>query len=202
MHRFPVTYSVGMLLALLTGISTSNAAQVPVPPTGPIPFAAFDKDGNGYVNEQEFNQTREQRMAARAAIGIPTGNLKNGPGFANFDINMDGLLSPDELNAGQQMRVLSRRTRPRYPDQSADMHQGPSMPSFTDFDLDGDGKIQTEEFDEARGKRIAERAQQGYMMKGLAHAPTFVELDTDKDGAISPTEFAAHQAQRHQGKTE
>ena len=202
MHRFPVTHSLSMLLALLAGISSGNAAEVPVPPTGPIPFAAFDKDGSGYVSKQEFEKTREERISARAAIGIPTGNLANAPGFSNFDIDMDGLLSPAELSAGQQAHVLSHRNRPREPGQTTGMNQARNMPSFTDFDLNGDGKIVAKEFDEAHNKRIAERAQQGQMMKNLAHAPSFDQLDTDKDGAISPDEFAHHQAQRHQQKTQ
>jgi Ca2+-binding EF-hand superfamily protein len=191
-----------MLLVLLAGVSSGNAAEVPVPPTGPIPFAAFDKDGSGYVNQQEFDKTREQRMSARAAIGIISGNPAHAPGFANFDINGDGVLSPDELSAGQQARVLSRRNRPREPGQTSGMNQGRNMPDFADFDLNADGKIEANEFDEARNKRIAERAQQGHMMKNLAHAPSFDQLDTNKDGAISPDEFAHHQAQRHQPMTQ
>lgn len=72
------------------------------------------------------------------------------------------------------------------------------MPSFADFDLNKDGKITEEEFNEARAARIADRAQKGYPMRGLANAQSFADIDTNHDGVISPAEFAAHQASHRQ----
>ena len=73
--------------------------------------------------------------------------------------------------------------------------QGPgAMPAFHDFDLNKDGKVTEEEFNEARAARIADRAQKGYPMRGLANASSFAEIDTNHDGTLSPAEFAAHQA--------
>ncbi len=72
------------------------------------------------------------------------------------------------------------------------------MPAFSDFDLNKDGKITEEEFNEARAARIADRAQKGYPMRGLANAASFADIDTNHDGTLSPAEFAAHQAAHRQ----
>lgn len=203
MYRFPVKTSAGMLLALLGGMASSSALAVSVPARGPIPFAAFDKDGNGSVSADEFNTVHAERMAARAAEGRPMRGAANAPSFTDFDSNGDGQLTPAELSAGQQAHMKKQRMmmKEKAGRTNQGMGMGRNMPAFTDFDLNGDGKVVAEEFDEARAKRIAERAQQGYQMKNLAHAPTFVQLDTNKDGAINPEEFAAHKAQRLQQKS-
>jgi hypothetical protein len=73
-----------------------------------------------------------------------------------------------------------------------------AMPSFSDFDLNKDGKITEEEFNDARAARIADRAQKGYPMRGLANASSFADIDTNHDGTLSPQEFAAHQASHRQ----
>ena len=73
-----------------------------------------------------------------------------------------------------------------------------AMPTFQDFDLNKDGKITEEEFNEARAARIADRAQKGYQMRGLANASSFADIDTNHDGTLSAEEFAAHQAAHRQ----
>jgi Ca2+-binding EF-hand superfamily protein len=72
------------------------------------------------------------------------------------------------------------------------------MPSFAEFDLNGDGILNEQEFYEARANRIAERSQQGYMMRNLENAPPFNALDLDGDGRLRPDEFASGQAQHMQ----
>lgn len=72
------------------------------------------------------------------------------------------------------------------------------MPSFSDFDLNKDAKITEEEFNEARAARIADRAQKGYPMRGLASSASFADIDTNHDGTLSAAEFAAHQAAHRQ----
>ena len=204
MTRYKQATTAGLWFALLSGLFSLNALAESIPPRGPIPFAAFDQDGNGMISEQEFLTVREQRMASRAAEGRPMHGASNPPSFAEFDTDADGQLSPEELASGQQSQMQKRQTMGTGigPGKAHGMETGRNMPAFADFDLDGDGKIITTEFDEARNRRIEERVQQGYMMKNLANAPTFDQLDTDTDGAISPEEFAAHQVQRQQQKSQ
>jgi hypothetical protein len=88
---------------------------------------------------------------------------------------------------------------PAFSQQAPAAGPGPGpMPSFSDFDLNKDGKITEEEFNEARATRIADRAQKGYPMRGLANSASFADIDTNHDGALSPTEFEAHQAAHRQ----
>jgi zinc resistance-associated protein len=59
------------------------------------PCAAMDTDGNGSVDEQEFNTMREQRMAA-----MPT--------FAELDTDGDGVVTGEEMAAMHQERMGKR----------------------------------------------------------------------------------------------
>lgn len=200
MNRFPKTTSVGLLLALLNGLSPISALAESAPPRGPISFTAFDQDGNGLVSEDEFYSVRGERMAERAAEDRPMYGAANAPSFPAFDTDGDGQLTPAELTAGQRAQMENRRMmgKAHGMDRSMEMGRDRNMPAFADFDLNGDGKVVAREFEEAKAKRIAERTQQGYPMRKLANAPSFDELDSDGDGTISPEEFSAHQAQRHQ----
>lgn len=67
--------------------------------------------------------------------------------------------------------------------------------TFAAFDINGDGRITEKEFYEARGKRIADRSQQGYPMRNLPNAPTFEAIDTNGDSLVDSEEFARHQMQ-------
>jgi Ca2+-binding EF-hand superfamily protein len=202
MTGYKQSTTVGLLFALLSGLLAHSSLAESLPPRGPIPFEAFDQDGNGLISEQEFNSVREERMASRAAQDRPMYGMADPPAFADFDSDGDGRLTPAELTAGQQARMQQRRETGMGYGKAHGMGMGRGMPAFADFDLNGDGKIVAEEFDEARYKRIEERMQQGYMMKNLANAPGFDELDSDGDGAISEAEFAAHQARRQPQKAQ
>jgi Ca2+-binding EF-hand superfamily protein len=172
-----------------------QAQQLPV--RGPIPFASYDRDGNGYISEEEFNTVQGERLSSRAAQGAPMRGAATASRFADFDTDGDGRISPEELAAGQQAQQQQRR------DAGMGMGQGPgmgggmgrNMPAFADYDLDGNGAITEQEFNEARSRRISERAQQGYPMRNLGNAPAFADVDTNGDGVIDPEEFAAHQGQ-------
>ncbi|MCF6354456.1 MAG: EF-hand domain-containing protein [Candidatus Polarisedimenticolaceae bacterium] len=192
-----------MALTLIAGVTisiTSVAAETAaIPERGPIPFAAYDVDGNGAISEQEFQQIRSQRMQSRVAEGRPMRRAGKAPAFSLFDANKDGQLSPEELAAGQQTQMQNRQGRMG---QGAGMGRGPcmgkNMPAFSEFDLDSDGAITEKEFYEARSQRIGERVKQGYAMKGLRTAPSFADVDGDSDGKLTPEEFAAGQASHKQ----
>lgn len=175
---------VGPFIAGIIGVSLSmNAASQGIPARGPVPFATYDRNSDGVVSEAELDAVREQLRAQ----GRP---MRNAPTFAELDRNHDGKLTPAELAArpGAQMG--------RAPGARA-AAQG-KMPSFADFDLNGDGKITEQEFNEARAARIAEQAQAGRGMRGLATARSYADIDTNRDGAVTPEEFAAHQAAQRQ----
>ena len=70
--------------------------------------------------------------------------------------------------------------------------KGPGAPTFAEFDLDGDGAITSEEYYQARGARMAKRAQEGGKMKNAANMPAFESIDQDGDGTLSVAEFRDH----------
>lgn len=200
------SFFAGLLIACVGVFLPVPAPAEEMPARGPIPFAAFDEDGNGLISEQEFNARRAQRMAAREAEGRPMRGAASAPSFSEFDTNADGQLTQDELAAGQKARMEQRRgmgmgTGPG-PGAGQGMGMGRNMPAFSDYDLDGDGKILEKEFSEARTRRINERTQQGYRMRNIGNAPSFADIDTNGDGEIGSGEFAAHQTQRRQQRAQ
>ncbi|MEN8177541.1 MAG: EF-hand domain-containing protein [Pseudomonadota bacterium] len=191
-----------IVFALLTGFSALAMAQATeIPARGPMPFAAFDSDYNGVITEQEFMQTHAKRQTLREAQGRRNRVLPDAQMFHGFDTDGDGVLNQAELSAGQTSQQQGRvgMQHPGLPTgESRGLNRGRNMPKFTDFDMDQNGLMTEDEFIEGRGKRISERAKQGYMMRGLQHARPFAEIDADGDGLVNPEEFAAAQAQHMQ----
>ncbi len=185
--------------ALLLLLAVPFVHAEPIPARGPIPFAAYDQDGNGRITEQEFNAAREARIASRQASGMPMRGMASAPPFAAFDSDGDGQLTPDELAAGQAAQQQRRGGMGMGAGRQQNRQAGPgrNQPTFAEFDLNGDGVLLEEEFYTARTQRIAERARQGFPMRNLGNAPDFEVVDADGDGKITPAEFAAHQ-QEHQ----
>jgi hypothetical protein len=86
--------------SLTTGLVFAND----LPTRGPVPFATWDADNSGAIDEQEFNALREQRQAAVKASGRQGKNMANASTFAQIDSNGDGQISDEELSAMQQRR--------------------------------------------------------------------------------------------------
>ncbi|HKK17010.1 MAG TPA: EF-hand domain-containing protein, partial [Gammaproteobacteria bacterium] len=79
MNKVKKTIHVGLGLFIVGGFSVIHAQPEEIPERGPIPFSAYDRDGNGYISEQEFNSTRSERMQQRAAEGRPMRGAAGAP---------------------------------------------------------------------------------------------------------------------------
>ncbi len=108
---------------------------------GPPPFSSFDKDGDGFVSEEEFNTTRAARHAKMAEEGRPMKGMATAPAFSDLDTDGDGKLSEAELAAGQQAHMTKMHKQ-----HGGGHHRGMKMPTFQDLDLNGDGCIDAGEF--------------------------------------------------------
>jgi Ca2+-binding EF-hand superfamily protein len=184
-------------LGILFSIPATLVAQSQLTSTGPIPFALFDTDKNGFISQQEFVSTHTKRRAKQVQTGYPMGRVEK-RFFRDFDSNGDGQLSEKELLAGQHRNRIMRGGGQGGTGMGMGGH---NMPKFSEFDENGDGVLMKEEFQQARAKRISERARQGYMMRNLANAPSFETIDSNSNGEISPDEFyAAQMAHRQQLK--
>ncbi|WP_245537330.1 EF-hand domain-containing protein [Thiocystis violascens] len=206
------TLALSVAIAAACGALPALAQPTNAPPRGPMPFAAFDRDGNGMVTEQEFNTVHAERMAARAATGAPMRGAANAPTFADFDLNGDGRLVSDEFAAAQQALMQGRPGMGMGPGAGRGMGPGAgmgpgmgmgrgmgrNMPTFAEFDLNQNGTLTEKEFYEARANRIKERSQQGYPMRNLANAPDFKVIDLNGDGLVDQREFDLAQAQHRQ----
>ena len=132
--------TVIIAIAMLPFVAKAESQQRHNPPT----FSDIDKDGDGFVSEEEFNSYRAARMAARAEAGKPMKGAATAPAFHDLDSDGDGVLSEDELTAGQKAhRQAMHKQRGK----------GMKMPTFGDLDLDGDGCINAEEFAKHQAER-------------------------------------------------
>ena len=108
-----LSLAMAMPVVAQMGLGTGPAKGTGVPGAMrmmPV-FADFDTDGNGQVNQSEFENTRAQRIAERSQHGYPMRGLANAPSFADLDTNGDGVLDADEFAAG----VAARHQPPAKP---------------------------------------------------------------------------------------
>ncbi|MGK2927815.1 MAG: EF-hand domain-containing protein [Lysobacterales bacterium] len=137
----PVTAAIFALTALPLAAHAGQGMQ-----HKPPPFAAMDKDSDGFVSEEEFNSHRAERQAAMAEAGKPMKGMATAPTFADIDTDSDGKLSEAELTAAQQAHKQAMHEAHKGMGGGKEMHKGMKMPTFGDLDLDGDGCINAEEF--------------------------------------------------------
>ena len=197
---------VGFFIVVAGCVAPLCAQAEEIPERGPIPFAAYDRDGNNLISEEEFNTVRGERMAQRTAEGRPMRGAAMALTFIELDKNGDGQITREELAAGQKAQREERRQMGEGQDrgwgqgmgQGMGRDRGSDMPSFSEYDLDGDGKIVENEFDDMRSKRISERVKKGYQMRNLGSAPSFAYIDSNGDGEISKDEFEDHQSRRRE----
>lgn len=193
--------TIPLILVSFLGVTSAPVISAELPMRGPIPFANYDSDGNGFITEQEFTQVQSERMATKVAQNRPMKGAGNAPSFDAFDEDHDGQLTEEELIAGQQAQMQSRSGRASNMGQGRGkgigMRGNSNMPSFSQFDINSDGIILEEEFNEARAARITERVEQGYPMRNIANPTNFADIDTNGDTEVTAKEFAEHQV-KHQ----
>lgn len=118
----------------------------------PPAFSDFDVDGDGFVNEEEFNTLRAERIAERAKEGRQMKGVASAPPFSSIDSNGDGKLDEAEFTAGRDahMKVMHEQHGGQGMGQGQGQGhghgQGMKMPTFADLDLDGNGCIDADEF--------------------------------------------------------
>jgi hypothetical protein len=105
-NRNSVLVATGVLISLTAG--AAPAADSSVPHRGPVPFENFDSNGDGYIDEQEFNRLRSERTQQRASDGRMMRNMGNAPAFTDLDSDGDGRVSRQEHQAHQRQRQQMR----------------------------------------------------------------------------------------------
>jgi hypothetical protein len=132
--------AVVLAFALMPLVTKAETHQKHSPP----PLSEFDKDGDGFISEEEFDSTRAARMAAMAEAGKPMKGAATAPTFSDIDTDGDGRVSEAELTTAQHAHMKAMRDE--QDGGCKGMGKGKSMPTFADLDTNGDGCISTEEF--------------------------------------------------------
>lgn len=70
--------------------------------------------------------------------------------------------------------------------------------SFSSYDMNNDGQITSEEFNTVKANNMAQKAEEGRLMKNAANSPQFEDIDANKDGVISKEELQIFQQNRLQ----
>ena len=140
------------------------------------PFAQFDKNGDGRLNHEEFQQ-------GIASIGVKVSKEEMDALLAHFDHDNSGYIEFQEFvwQFFNRRKLVSQWRLQRGPGKRS---ENAMLNSFYKYDIDGSGKLGRTEFRlaiEDVGLKLAE-----WEVMSLAD-----RFDADGDGLISPTEFLA-----------
>ncbi|WP_168427328.1 hypothetical protein [Candidatus Colwellia aromaticivorans] len=156
--------SIPLVLVFCMSVTSVLSILSELPSSDPIPFANYDRDGNGLISRQEFIQVKNERIAAIVAQGLSMSDIGNSLSFVAIDEDRNGQLSENELVSGQQTQIQNRRGTRGGPSnvgqargKGANMGKYSNMANFSEFDMNGDVVILAEEFYEAKAEKITER---------------------------------------------
>jgi len=148
---FKAILIVVMIFALVMLPFVAKAESEPrhAPPS----FAEVDKDGDGFISEEELAAFRAARMAAMAEEGRKMKGAAFAPPFTDIDSNGDGRLDEAEFTARRDAHMKKMREMHQAQGGGMQYGKGMKMPTFGDLDLDSDGCINPEEFAKHQAER-------------------------------------------------
>src|SRR5574344_1379263 len=111
--------------ALLLMVSASQAARPG--------FTTLDKDGDGYVTQEEMRAAMKSHRGGQHGRGMGCAGAEKASFFSQADADQNGTLSAEEY---QQLLTLRQEHQAR-------MNANP--PNFTPLDSDGDGQLSHDE---------------------------------------------------------
>lgn len=85
----------------LAGLSAPANSEDMRGASSPVPFTSFDRNGDSVITEDEFNQTRAERIQKRMEDGRRMRGMANTAAFADIDTDHDGQISPKEFEEHQ-----------------------------------------------------------------------------------------------------
>ncbi len=159
--------------ALFFGALSMGASLViadTLPRRGPIPFATWDADGSGTIEEQEFKIVADQRQAAAKTDGRMGRNMAGAPTFSEVDSNNDGRITPEELTAMQKSRASVLGRGHKGVGCTMQRHRGPGYQA-----MDEETRLKHEAFladtTELRAAIAAKRAEKRVVMHSVNPDP-------------------------------
>jgi len=106
-----LSVAAAVLLALASALTPAGVGAQPLPEHRSIPFAAYDRNGDGFIDAAEFAALRAQPAPAPGTSGQPQSS--DGLDFHTLDGNGDGRLSAAEYRVGRRTQSARRRTTRR-----------------------------------------------------------------------------------------
>ena len=183
-------------------------------------FNAYDRDNNGAITQQEFEQMRSQRPGAG----------RNALSFEQMDSDHNGTINRSEFNNAHENRLRPGERRGATLGQGQDQgrgrgaaadaprpqpgvgqgrRMGPGMaggqgrgsqrPGFADMDKNRDGSISPTEMNQFHQERRKQRAAEGRRLRNDDRR-VFDSMDTNRDGKVDQDEFSGHQNQGGRGR--